>query len=171
MSKNLKPQTPSLNKLSQNMAIKLTDKQREKIEEGGWVRGEMVIQVQGNDPVHVKKGLNEHIDKIRKEEGLELFGIEAHDTKEFKQGIYACDADIGFLAKDFNVLTRLALLYSPSSIEIFEPKELKIPLGDAQNILVDISNIVTSLAHAVFVQEGQLRKYRSENPQDIKKQA
>ena len=52
------------------------------------------------------------------------------------------------------------------SVVIFEPKELKIPLGDAQNILVDISNIVTSLAHAVFVQEGQLRKYRSETPQD-----
>ena len=148
------------------MAIKLTNKQREKIDEGGWIHGAMVIEVQGNDADHVKQGLGDHIAKVKREEGIELFDIQAHEPKEFKKGIYACSGDINFLAKDFNVLTRLALLYSPSSIEIFEPKELKIPLGDAQNILVDISNIVTSLAHAVFVQEGQLRKYRSENPQD-----
>ncbi len=144
------------------MAPKLTDKQREKVEEGGWIHASMVVEVQGNEKEHVKKSLENHIDKIRKEPGVEIVSSNPAEPSEFKQGFYAASAELSILVKDFNVMTRAALLYSPSSIEIFEPKELKIPLGDAQNILNDISNIVTTLAHTVFVQEGQLRKYRGE---------
>lgn len=154
------------------MAAKLTDKQREKIEEGGWIYASMVVEVQGNEKEHVKKALETHIDKVRKEPGVEIISSKPSEPTEFKSGFYSASADLSVLVKDFNIMTRVALLYSPSSIEIFAPKEVKVPIGDAQNILNDISNIVTTLAHTVFVQEGQLRKYRpseAKNPQNTEK--
>lgn len=139
----------------------LTSAQREKIEEGGWVHASMVVEVQGNDKDHIKGALERHIEKIKKEAGVDIYGVIFSDPTMFRENLFACNAELKFIAKDYSILAHLALLYSPSSIEIYEPKQINLPLGDAQNILVDISNIVTSLAHTIFIQEGQLRKYKA----------
>ena len=144
---------------------KLTDKQREKIEDGKWIHASMVVEVQGNDKEHVKGALNKHIEKIKKERDAEVYDVSISEPADIGTNLYSLFADIKFIAKDFNALVHLALLYSPSSVEVFEPKQIAFPIGDAQNILTDISNIVTSLAHTIFIQEGQLMKYRAAEQQ------
>ena len=38
--------------------------------------------------------------------------------------------------------------YGPSAIEILEPKNIKLELGEAQNVLAEIANLVHRFAQA-----------------------
>ncbi len=140
----------------------LTDNQREKLELGKWINAYFLIEVQGNDKEHVKKALEELMNKFKKEAGVDSYEEKYSEIRELKDKHYAYHIETKFLAKDFNVLVHLALLYSPSVVEIYAPEKIILPIGDAQNILIDIANIVTSLAHALFIQTGKLRKYEPE---------
>ena len=141
----------------------LTDKQREMIEDGGWLHSSLIIEIQGNDKEHVKASLDRLVEKLKSEKGIDVYTTDFDEIQELKEKWYSLHVELKLLAKDFGRLTHVALTYSPSAIEILAPeKELKIPIGDAQNTLIDIANVVTSLAHAVFVQGGQLRKIQQE---------
>ncbi len=140
----------------------LTNSQREKLDEANWIHASTIVEVQGNDKDYIKKALDAHIDKIKKERGIEVYDAILSEPRELHEKLYSTNAELKFIAKDFNVLVRMATMYSPSALEIYSPKKITLPIGDAQNILADISNIVTSLAHTIFIQEGQLRKLRGE---------
>lgn len=137
----------------------MDEKIRELIEDSGWINMSMIIEVQGNDPGHVKDALEKMAEKIKNEKNIKVYATDFDETKEVKEKWYSLNLEIKLAARDFSHLTNLALLYSPSVVEILEPKDsIKIPIGEAQNILVDISNVVTALAQAVFIQEGRLKK-------------
>ncbi len=138
--------------------IALTEKQREKIEKGNWINTSIIVEVQGNDKDYVRESLEGLVSRLKKEKGVEVYETKYDEIREFKEKLFALNVEIKLLAKDFGVLIRISLLYSPSVIEIYAPKEIKIPIGEAQNIMADISNIVTKLAHAIFIQEGKLKK-------------
>lgn len=136
----------------------LTENQREKVEEAGWIHASIIIEVQGNDKEHIKNALENLVGRLSSEKGIEICSTKYSEIVELQPSLYSYNADVEFIARDFGRLIHVALLYSPSAVEIFAPKEMKVPIGEAQNIMVDISNIVTSLAQAVFIQQGQLQK-------------
>ncbi len=140
----------------------LTDKHREKLEVGNWINAYFLIEVQGNDKEHVKKSLEDLVGRLKQEKGVDIHEEKYDEMRELDKNLYSYNVELKFLAKDFSVLTHLALLYSPSSVEIYDPSKITIPVGDAQNMLIDISNVVTSLAHAMFIQSGKLRKYEQQ---------
>jgi len=146
--------------------MKPTPKQIEKIKEGGWINAYFLIEVQGNDKEHIKKALEEMIGKLKMEQGIEIYSEKYDEIRELREKLYAYNVELKFIAKDFGRLTHAALLYSPSVVEIYEPKEIKIPVGEAQNMLVDVANIITSLAHTIFIQSGKLRKYEPPKKQE-----
>ncbi len=142
----------------------LTDKQREKIEDGGWMHATIAIEVQGNDKDYAKDALEKMIERMEKESGVQIVDKEFSDFEKTEKDLFSYSCEIEFIAHDFGKLTRIALLYSPSYYEIHKPKKVTIEIGEAQNMLADISHIVTSLSHAVFVQRGKLRQLGAEEP-------
>lgn len=143
----------------------MDDKIRELIEDAGWINLSMIIEVQGNDKGHVKKSLENMAEKIKQEKNVKVYAVDFDEIDEMKENWYSLNMELKLAARDFGRLTTLALLYSPSAVEILEPKDnIKIPIGEAQNILVDISNVVTSLAQAVFIQQGRLKKMQKPEP-------
>lgn len=147
----------------------LTEKQIEKIKAGSWINASFIIEVQGNDQAHIKKSLEDMMLRLKQESGVEAYEEKYSEISKVKENFLTYNVEIRLIAKDFNVLTHLALLYSPSVVEIYEPKSISINVGDAQNILVDISSVVTSLAHALFIQSGKLRKYEQQEGQKSEK--
>src|SRR3989344_340048 len=123
--------------------MKLTDKQLEKVKIANWINASFIIEVQGNDKEHVKKALGEMVSRLKQERGCELYEENYPEITELKDKLFSYHVELKFLAKDFNVLIHLALLYSPSAVEIYEPQKIAIPIGDAQNILMDVANVVT----------------------------
>jgi len=141
--------------------VNLTEKQREKIEDAGWIHASSIIEVQGNDEKHIKEALEKLVGRLKDEKKIEVVEANYTDIEKLENGIMAYSVELVYLVKDFGEMTKVALLYSPAFIEIHAPKEIKVPIGDAQNILADISNTVTSLAQAVFVQGSKLRHYEA----------
>ena len=137
----------------------LTDKQIEKIRVGNWINASFLIEVQGNDKEYVKKSLEDMIARLKKEKGADVYEEKYDEIHELDKKLYSYNVEVRFLAKHFGILTHLTLLYSPSVVEIYEPKKITVEIGEAQNLLIDIASVVTSLAHALFIQTGKLRKY------------
>lgn len=140
----------------------LTDKHREKIEEGGWMHASIMIEVQSNDKEYATESLEKMIERMKKEKGLQIVDKEYSDIEEVEDDRYGQSIEVEFIGHDYGILTRVALLYSPSYFEIHEPEEITIEVGEAQNILIDIAQIVTSLSHTVFVQRGKLKQLGAE---------
>jgi len=99
------------------------------------------------------------VERLSKEQGIKIYEANYADLEKLKENWFSLHVDVKFVAKDFNKLVHVALLYSPSAAEILAPsKEIKLPIGDAQNLMIDIANVVTRLAHTVFAQQGMLQK-------------
>ena len=142
---------------------KLNDKHREKIEDGGWAHATIAIEVQGNDEEYAKEALNKMIERMVQEKGIQIVDKEFSDIEKGENDLFSYSCEIEFIARDFGKLTRVALMYSPSFFEIHTPKKLSIEVGEAQNLLADISHVVTSLSHAVFIQRGKLKQLGAED--------
>lgn len=143
--------------------MKLSEKQRELIDDAGWINTSIIIEVQGNDKEHTRNALEKIVERLKEEKGVDVYDVHYDDLHELEGNWFALNTEIKFIAKDFGTLSRIALLYSPAAAEILEPqKELKISVGDAQNILVDISEVVSSLAHTVFAAQGELNLAKKE---------
>lgn len=140
------------------MEKNLSPEQREKVEAHGWIHSSIIIEVQGNEKTHVKTSLENLVAKLEKEKGIDICSKSYEEARELGKGIYSCSVEIVLITRDFGRLIHVALLYSPSSLEIYTPKEIKFHIGEAQNALIDISNIVTTLAQTVFIQDGRIRQ-------------
>jgi len=144
------------------MTSKLGDKERELIEDAGWLNAALVIEVQGNDKDLVKTALTQNVERIKKEKDTHLYDSQISKIEELKENWFSAHVEIFLLTKDFGTLTRLSLFYAPSVVEILDPDKIELDIGDAQNLLVDISGIVTRLTHTIYEQKGALARAQSE---------
>ncbi|HIJ99454.1 TPA: hypothetical protein H1011_01360 [archaeon] len=141
---------------------KLTMKHRELIEDAGWFNAGIIIEVQGNNKEHVSSTLEALVERLGKEEDVKIYSTDYDEMQEFKDGFFSLMVDTRFITKDFGRLVHIALLYSPSVFEIYsDKKDVGIAIGDAQNILVDVSNLVNRLAHQVFILKGHINRLES----------
>ena len=65
-------------------------------------------------------------------------------------------ASVKLLAKDFSTMVRIALQYSPIGVEILRPQQVDLTLGEAQSVLLDISQ--TSQNFTRLIMERTLSK-------------
>ena len=62
------------------------------------------------------------------------------------------------LAKGFDGLSKIATQYSPSSLEIIAPKEVKLKSNQLQQGLLDIAALITTFTHAAYIARQELKK-------------
>jgi len=147
----------------------MDDKIRELIEEVGWIDTAIIIEVQGNDEEHVKNAIEKMVERLEKEKNIKVYEKNFDKPESLKEKWYSIHVEIKFIARDFGRLAQIALTYSPSSVEIMHPKkEIVLEVGDAQNMLADIASIVTSMAHALYAQQGKIRNMQKTIQKDNK---
>ena len=146
----------------------MDDKIQELIEEGKWVNAAIIIEVQGNDEAHMKEALDKMIERLEKEEKVNVYEKTYSKNEKLESGLLTQHVDVKLIAIDFGKMTYLALMYSPSSIEILSPKNITIPSGEAGNILADVSSVVVSLAHSVFAKQGEINRLQGNAPSQKK---
>ena len=59
---------------------------------------------------------------------------------------YSYIVEVEFVAQSFERLVWAVMTFCPSSIEILEPENMKLDMGDAQNVLNSISDIIHRFA-------------------------
>ncbi len=78
------------------------------------------------------------IGKLTKEPGV-IYAVGEIDQPIEKEGIFSTWAEVKMLVQDFPALVKIASQYSPIGIEILRPDEVKLTLGEAQSMLIDVA--------------------------------
>lgn len=102
------------------------------------IKANMIIEVMGRPPEHVKRALEEIADKLGEEKEVELKNKKIHEPKLIdpkESGIYTSFTEI---EAEFDTLIRLldiVFIYMPASLEITHPPEVKMNLNDFNTII------------------------------------
>ena len=130
---------------------KLQEKVKKKMKEG-WIRSTMMVEVMATTEDSAKTALEKHISAMDKEEGIIKYKEEFGDMKKVEKPFknvdvaYSYIVEVEFVAQSFERLVWAVMTFCPSSIEILEPENLKLDMGDAQNVLNSISDIIHRFA-------------------------
>lgn len=102
------------------------------------------------------------IGKLTKEKGV-IYAVGEIDQPMEKDGIYSTWAEVKLLSEDFATLVRIASSYSPIGVEILRPQKVELSVGDAQGVLLDISQ--TSQNFTRLIMERVLSKEEAQEYQ------
>jgi len=97
------------------------------------VEGEKKIEVQvifevlGKPPEHLKDSLNKLLEEIDKEDGIKILGKKIHDPKPIENSeLFTTFADVGFEIDNLEWIVVLMFKYMPAHIEIITPENLTL---------------------------------------------
>ena len=130
---------------------KLQEKANKKVKEG-WIRVTMMVEALATTEDAAKTALEKHIGAMDREEGIIKYKADWGEIKKvdrpFKnvEVAYSLIVEVDFVAHSFERLVWAVMTFCPSSIEILEPENLKLDMGDAQGILNSISDIIHRFA-------------------------
>lgn len=132
----------------QEIDKKLKEKADKSIAKDGWIRATALIEALAIDEKTASGALKKHIDKLGKEPQIILYKRDfqkAHKVENpfpnIKEG-YSSVVEVEFASKNFEGLVWIAMHYGPTSLEILEPRVLKVDIGEAQGILVSVAEMV-----------------------------
>jgi hypothetical protein len=120
----------------------------EKLKQG-WIQAAMMFEVLAVTEEAAKEALQNHIRNLENNETVGMIkkdfsGVEKVDKP--MKGIETAFSQIcntEFLVKKFDDLAQLVLEFGPASVEILKPDKYHISIGEAQNVL----NIVAEMMH------------------------
>ena len=110
---------------------------KQTIEKGG-VLAQLYFTLDGDNKETLKKIGTGFIQTLLKEKGVVTVFGEIEEPIE-NDKIFSTSIDVKILTKSFFVLLRICASYSPISVEVKKPNELKIPLSEAHEIIMHIS--------------------------------
>lgn len=100
------------------------------------------------------------ISKLTKEQGV-VYAVGEIDAPMEKEGVFSTWAEVKLLAHDFATLVRICSQYSPIGVEILRPDRANLTLGEAQGVLLDISQTSQNFTRMIF--EKMLSKEEKED--------
>lgn len=121
---------------------------REKIADG-WIRASAFIEVMAVDEETTESALKNHLEKIKSEDGLEVFEEDIDEMEEVENPpqqvpkAFSQIAEIEFIVPSVKNLITFTFLYGPSSVEVLEPEEMELKMNELQ----DITNTIAALVH------------------------
>ncbi|MEM4703089.1 MAG: hypothetical protein QXP53_01235 [Candidatus Pacearchaeota archaeon] len=115
----------------------------------GWIRTFLLFEIIGKPKEHIIEVLNLLVKKLGELKGVHVINSKIHDakkvagqsqeTKEKLEEVFSSFAEVEILAEKLSKIIEIIFDYMPSSIEISEPKDLKINLSDANALLNDLA--------------------------------
>ena len=132
------------------MAKDIMETVSKRIKEG-WIKTWTATEVIAVTEEAAESSLKKHVELIGKEPDLMIYNVDYKKTEKtphpFEKGkeAYTKVVEIELIARRFENLVYFVLNYAPSSIEIMEPNKIEIPMGEAQNVLNSMAELVHSL--------------------------
>ena len=137
----------------------------------GWFRCNVLIELVGKPKEHIEKTMQGYVEKIMKEEDMEVIESSIAELKEFETGakeegmvkdMWSTFSELDIMIKNMPALTQLCLNYMPASVEIIEPEkitytreDLSIFFNDLQARLHQLDLIAKQMkSEAMFLRKG-----------------
>lgn len=121
---------------------------REKIA-NGWIKARAFIEVMAVDEDTTTSALSKHLEKIKSQDRIKIYEEELEDVEEVEEPpqqvsqAYTQIAEIEFVVSSVKNLISFTFLYGPSSVEVLEPEEVELKMGELQ----DLANTTAALVH------------------------
>jgi len=128
--------------------------QAEKKLKEGWIQSVMMIEVLAVSEETAKKSLEEHVVKMGKEKRTLISRKDFKEIRKEKspfpniEEAYSNVVELEVLTENFETLVYLAMNYAPTSIEILKPEKITLDLGEAQGVVVSVSDMLHKFAKA-----------------------
>ena len=126
----------------------------EKVQNEKYIRAWAAFEVLAINEDKAKESLTNLINKIDQDNKIQVYEKEFSEpvkvenpTKTIKQA-YSITCDLKLIAKNIDNLLQFVISYGPSAIEIIEPNEIKMQIGEVQNILNTVSGMMHKFAAA-----------------------
>lgn len=125
----------------------------EKISEG-WLRIWFGFEALAIAEEVAKKSLESLLEKLEADSRVKVYRKDFSAAKKVENPIegikegwsVVCETD--FVAKKLDDVVQIVMEYGPSAAEILEPKEMKLGVGECQNILNGVSDMMHRFAAA-----------------------
>jgi hypothetical protein len=113
----------------------------------GYLKVDTVLEIAGSPKEHVEETFRLVLKKLKEEKNIDVLNGKVHEPKP-QGAFFSAFAELTLLIKDFPALVSMSFDYTPSSIEIIEPEELKLsPTG-----VSDLFNDVLGKLHEIDMQ-------------------
>lgn len=139
------------------MVERMKDKEIKEFIEKGYLKINVIFEVVGNPKNHVEDSLKAYIANIKTQEGIVVLREDYDDVQEVNEGVFSIVAESEMLVKDFEKLTWLCINFTPASIEIIEPDELKI---EQKSITHWLNDLLSSLHEIGIVHKKLASEYQ-----------
>jgi len=132
----------------------------------GAVLAVFYFDVSAKDREDVQPALTALVSKLAHENGITSAVGEIDEPLE-SGDLWSSAAEVTVLAKSFEVLANAAIRYGPIGVEVLKPDKIVLSLGEAQRLLLNVSQIAQDFANYVLTKmmnEEEKREF-------VKKQA
>jgi thiamine phosphate synthase YjbQ (UPF0047 family) len=113
----------------------------------GWVRTIITFEVVGKPAKHVEQSLAKYLANLKKDDRIKVLQEESDEVAELEDGMFSTIAELEILVQNLETLTWLAINFSPASIEVLEPEELRIEGRDLTNWYNDLLSKLHEISH------------------------
>jgi len=110
---------------------------RQTVEEGG-LYCILFFDMSGKEKEGISNLLVEFVARINKEPGV-VFSVGEIDEPVEYGDEFITSAEVKVLTKSFATLVNLCMQFSPFGVEIMQPETIKLEMGEAQNLLLYVS--------------------------------
>ncbi|MDD5133406.1 MAG: hypothetical protein PHD81_01185 [Candidatus Nanoarchaeia archaeon] len=97
-----------------------------------------IIEIAGFPEEHIKKVMNEVMENLEKEKGIQVITKDVAEVKKVQETLWSTFADLELQLDDMEVLTNFCFNYMPSSVEIIEPLKLDGEIKPIENMINDL---------------------------------
>jgi|SRR3989338_5259063 len=129
------------------------EESNEKVSDG-WLRVWFAFEALALGEEVAKKALENLFVKLESDTRAKLYRKDFSGAKKVEnpvQGInegWSVVSEIEFVSKKLDDVVAVVMEYGPSAVEILEPKEMKLGIGECQNILNGVSDMMHRFASA-----------------------
>ena len=106
------------------------------------IKAFLIFEMLGRPAKHLKTALEQFIEKLSKEEGIEVTNKVLHEPKkveQIKQELYTTFAEVEINFKEISYLFKVAFVYMPSHIEIVSPQEISLKNFELNTLMNELA--------------------------------
>ncbi len=107
------------------------------------------FDMHANDEQSLKESMVGFVSRLTKEEGVR-FAVGEIDEPTERDKLFSSTAKVSMLINDLPSLTRITMAYGPVGIDLEEPNQSKIEIGEMQRALMGISAMAQDLTQFII---------------------
>lgn len=112
----------------------------EAVAKGGIV-AVLYFDISSNEKEAVQGLLTELVGKISGEPGVVSCVGEIEEPLELEEKLWTTSAEVTMLTRNFSYAAAVAIRYGPIGVEVLKPNEIKMSVGEAQGLLLNIAQV------------------------------